>query len=101
LKFIYARKGDTFEKIAEDFDLYSWQVYKYNDLEKNDKLTNGQIIYLEKKRNKGNKSYHVTREGESMYYIAQMYGIKLNKLLKINNMEEGVYPFIGQKIKLR
>jgi hypothetical protein len=36
-----------------------------------------------------------------MYYIAQMYGIKLNKLLKINNMEEGIYPFIGQKIKLR
>jgi LysM repeat protein len=101
LKFIYARNGDTFEKIAEDFDLYSWQVYKYNDLDKNDKITMGQILYLEKKKNKGNKAYHITREGESMYYIAQMYGIKLSKLLKINNMEPGMYPFIGQKIKLK
>ena len=101
LKFIYARKDDTFEKIAEDFDIYTWQVYKYNDLDKHDKLRKGQMVYLEKKRNRGNKSYHITREGESMYYIAQMYGIKLNKLLKINNMDEGIYPFIGQKIKLR
>jgi len=101
LMFIYARDGDTFEKIAEDFDLYSWQIYKYNDLDKHDKLKKGQILYLEKKRNKGNKSFHIVKEGESMYYIAQIYGIKLSKLLKINNMESGMYPFIGQKIKLK
>lgn len=101
LKFIYAREGDNFEKIAGDFEIYIWQVSKYNDMDKGDKLKEGQIIYLEKKKNKGNKSYHVVKEGESMYYIAQIYGIKLNKLLKVNNMEANMYPYLGQKIKLR
>jgi len=34
VKFIYAKKNDTFSKIAEDFNIYTWQLYSYNDLSK-------------------------------------------------------------------
>lgn len=101
VKFIYARKGDDFEKIADDFNIYTWQVYKYNELEKDDKLLKDQVIYLEKKRNRAEKKYHVVQEGETMYYISQLYAVKLKKLYRKNNMEENMEPLTGQKLRLR
>ncbi|MBE9491956.1 MAG: glucosaminidase domain-containing protein [Bacteroidetes bacterium] len=101
LKFIYAKKGDTFSGIAKDFNIYTWQVYTYNDLKKSKKLKEGQIIYLEKKKNKAKQPFHIVKAGESMHYIAQLYGVKLKKLLKTNNMTSSMYPYMDQKIKLQ
>jgi LysM repeat protein len=101
IKFIYAKKGDTFSGIAKDFNIYTWQVYTYNDLKKSNKLKEGQIIYLEKKKNKSKQPFHIVKAGESMHYIAQLYGVKLKKLLKTNNMTSSMYPYMDQKIKLQ
>ncbi|MCD4747235.1 MAG: glucosaminidase domain-containing protein [Bacteroidales bacterium] len=101
LKFIIARKGDTFYEIAQDFEIYTWQIYKYNDLKKKDKISEGQIIYLQRKKNKGNRNFHFVNRGETMYSIAQLHGIKLNKLYKKNNMPIGTQPKAGQKLWLR
>jgi len=43
----------------------------------------------------------VAREGETMYQISQLYGVKLRKLYEYNIMEEGSQPSPGQKIWLR
>ncbi len=100
-KFILARKDDDFWKIADEFGIYSWQVYKYNELDKNDSLVEGQMLYLEKKRNRAEEEYHIVRENENMYSISQKYGIKLRKLYKHNDMEEGIQPRVGQRLVLR
>lgn len=101
LKFIYAREGDSFYKIAQDFAIYTWQVYKYNDLDKNDHLTEGQVIYLERKKNKCDEIWHIAGLNETMYDISQYYGVKLKRLYKYNNMEPGTEPAAGQKIRLK
>lgn len=100
-KFILARKGDDFWKIADEFGIYTWQVYKYNELDKDDSLVEGQMLYLEKKRNRAEEEYHIVRENENMYSISQKYGIKLRKLYKHNDMEEGTQPKVGQRLVLR
>ncbi|MCF8303328.1 MAG: glucosaminidase domain-containing protein [Bacteroidales bacterium] len=100
-KFVFARENDSFLKIAKDFKIYAYQIYKYNDLNKHSTIYKGQMIYLEKKRNKGTKKYHTVGEGESMHFIAQRYGIKLDKLYKKNRMEPGSQPHAGVKLKLR
>lgn len=101
IKFIYAREGDDISAIAADFNLYSWQIYKYNDLDKKSRLYKNQVIYLEKKKRKAEKKAHLVRDGESMHTISQLYGVRLSRLYKMNDMAEGMKPRPGQILKLR
>jgi LysM repeat protein len=64
----------------------------------------GDIIYLEKKNSKAAKKYkfHTTKEGESLYLIAQKYGIRLKKLYKMNPQYENYSKLkVGDVIRLR
>lgn len=100
-KFIFARKGDDFAKIASDFEIYTYQIWKYNDLDKKDKIAEGQMIYLEKKRNEASKPHHVVEEGETMYSISQFYGMKMSQLYKKNRMKKDTEPRVGQVLWLQ
>jgi hypothetical protein len=103
IKYVIAKEGDSFEKIANEMDLMSWQLYKYNDFEKGKKPKKGQIVYLQPKRGKADfgNEYHEVVKGENMYDISQKYGIKLNKLYSRNLMKPGSQPKIGEKLNLR
>ncbi len=103
LRYIVVKEGDTFYKIAKEFELGLWQVYKYNDLSKKDVLQEGDILYLEPKRNRSKKTeLHRVKEGETLYAISQHYGIKLRKLCRLNNIEPGTgEPEPGTQLHLR
>lgn len=101
VKFIFARKGDNFSTIAEDFNIYSWQVYSYNDMSKKDQILEGQMIYLEAKKKKGEKPYHIVQPGETLNDISQLYAVKIKKLCKYNTLDEEALLFPNQKIKLQ
>lgn len=101
VKFIFAEAGDSFSSIAGDLDIYTWQVYKYNDLKKDDSLKEGQMLYIQKKKRKANQKYHIAKANESLYSIAQLYGVQLKTILNKNKLElsDSIQP--GQQIKLR
>ncbi|KJS07588.1 MAG: hypothetical protein VR77_00775 [Flavobacteriales bacterium BRH_c54] len=101
IKHIVVKKGDTFYSIAKAFEMNEWQLYRYNDLNKSDVLEEGQILYLQPKRNKAQEDFHIVKSGDTMRSISQQYGVKLNKLYKKNNMIMGTQPIEGQKILLR
>lgn len=101
VKFIRARKGDTFYKIAQDFNIYTWQVYRYNDLRKNDPIGEGQVLYLEKKKNKGSRDLHIVQPGETLYDISQLYAVKIKKLTKYNTLDKNARLYPNQEILLR
>ncbi|MCF8369649.1 MAG: glucosaminidase domain-containing protein [Bacteroidales bacterium] len=100
VKFIYARKNDTFYQIAQDFNIYTWQVYRYNELKKNDQIREGEVLYLERKQNKSTKAYHSVNPGENFRDISQLYGVRLKKLSKYNSLRKDAKLFPGQRIKL-
>ncbi len=102
-RLIIIVKGDVLHNIAEEFDIYTWQLYKYNELDKKHILQVGEVLYLEKKSNKASKGYkkHSVKQGESMRMISQIYAIKLKRLYKMNNMPEGVQAETGKVLKLR
>lgn len=85
-RYIRVKQGDTYYRIAKEFELGIWQLYKYNDLGKRDVLKEGEPIYLDPKRSKSKRGYNVFVCPEEMTLrdISQMEGIKLNKLLKYN-----------------
>lgn len=101
VKFVVVKQGDTYYKIAKEFDLALWQVYKYNDLAKEDVLMAGDIIYLQPKRNKAKQATHTVQKGETMKDISQKYGVKLKKLYKHNESLFGSDLVEGQKINLK
>jgi len=101
IKYIMVKKGDSFYRIAHDFDMDLRQIYKYNDLNKGDVLKTGEVIYLQPKRNKAAEKYHIVKKGETMRSISQNYGIKLKQLYKKNLMIPGTQPKTGDKLFLK
>ena len=81
------------------------KLRKYNEVDKHYRLQAGDIVYLEKKRSKADKAfkgkYHTVRPGESLYTIAQKYGIPLKTLYKNNGLTAGDAAFVGGRLKIR
>lgn len=101
IRYIKVKKEDTFYKIAQDHEMNLWQIFKYNDLNKSDVLKEGDIIYLQPKRNKSREEYHIVQKGESMRDISQLYGVKIKALYKKNILVLGTQPNVGDKIFLK
>lgn len=95
-----ARKDDTFSSIAREFDIFSFQVYHYNDLHKNDILIPGQIVYLEPKKRQSSAKTHTVKTLDNLYAISQLYGIRLKFLIQYNGMKEHQLLKSGEKIRL-
>ncbi|MBL4710773.1 MAG: glucosaminidase domain-containing protein [Flavobacteriales bacterium] len=101
IRYIDVRPEDSFEKIAEEFNMGLWQLYKYNDLDKDKELFDKGLLYLQPKRGKGKEEFHIVITGERMWDISQKYGVKLKKLYKKNRMYEGDQPKAGDQIYLQ
>jgi hypothetical protein len=103
IEYILVQPGDTPESLRNEMDLYQNELYRYNNLYKGIRLEPGQIIYLQPKRRKaarGNE-IHVVKEGQTMYDISQIYGVKLKQLYRMNLMTVGSQPEEGTEIYLR
>jgi LysM repeat protein len=101
LPAIYAQKGQTPEDIARMHELGNWQVYKYNDLKRGEKLDPGEIVYLKPKRRKGMVAVATVKEGQDMRDVSQEYGIKLKHLYKKNNLKPGQQVKAGEVVSLQ
>jgi len=103
IDYIIAQKGDSFKAITEEFGMLNWELYKYNELDNGTKIYEGQILFIQPKRIKAalGFDFHEVKEGETMYSISQMYGIKIQKLYEKNLMDQGTNPDAGQKLWLR
>ncbi len=103
INYIIVENGNTFYSLSKKYDIMQWQLYKYNELTKDSVLKVGQILYLQPKRNRADvrHKYHTVKEGDTMYSISQLYGIKLRKLYKKNLMKMGDEPEVGDKLWLR
>jgi len=90
VKYIIARKGDTFYKIAKEFNLGLWQLYKYNDFNSTkDLLIEGDIVYIQPKRrrSKNEKNVFQITKATTLRQISQIEAIKLESLLNMNDSE--------------
>lgn len=101
IKFIIAKNGDTPFKIAKEFEMGLWQIYKYNDLNKAEDIKEGDIVYLQPKRSKAKFEFHVIEKNDTMKKISQMYGVKLSKLYKRNEIKPGEELKVGSVLYLR
>ncbi len=102
--YVVAREGDTYTSIAKEVGLSARKIAKYNERNKKDTLSPGEYVYLKKKRKKAEKKYkkrpHIVKAGESLYSIAQYYGVRTKSLYKKNNLSPDYQLRVGDRIKV-
>jgi LysM repeat protein len=102
--YLYARQGDTFKSIGEEVGISYRKIAKYNERDRDDVLSKGDIIYLKKKQKHAMKTFknhpHIVKDGDSMYSISQLYGVRVASLYKINNLPESYEIQVGDEIRV-
>lgn len=103
VRTVFVKADDTPAKLAVKYRITLNKLLKYNDISSNTQLEPGSRFYLQPKRTsyRGKKKFHVVREGESMYMISRMYGVRLSSLYQRNSMNMGEQPAIGANVRLR
>jgi len=95
---------DKLSNVAKAFKMSEKKLLYYNDLMPNmDVLNASDYVYLWFKKNRADSRFeqHTVEAGESMHSISQLYGMKLKKLYKLNDMEYGTPAEVGQVLQLQ
>lgn len=106
LDAVYVQEGDDLQSIADRYRKNPKKLWRYNELKGRD-LKVGQYVFLQKKKSdytpsKANgATVHLVREGQTLYDIAQLYGIRYKKLLRYNRVYRHQIPAPGVQIFLK
>lgn len=103
--YVVVRDGDTFRSLGKELGLSYRKIAKYNERPKDDRLNAGEIVYLKKKQKRAAKAFknrpHRVKAGESMYDIAQYYGIRLKSLYRMNGLSADYGIKVGDRLRVR
>jgi membrane-bound lytic murein transglycosylase D len=83
---VIAYEEMTIDELADLLDFYPNKLISYNDLLPHDRIIVGQIYYLKAKRRKARIFYHTVQAGDTVWMVAQNYGVKQNNLMKMNRI---------------
>jgi membrane-bound lytic murein transglycosylase D len=87
---IMAINGDDAASIARKAKVSFGSFLRYNEMSEEDPITPAEVYYLEKKHKKAAVPYHTVREGESLWKVSQIYGVRIKKLLRFNRIDNRV-----------
>jgi LysM repeat protein/flagellar hook assembly protein FlgD len=93
------QSGDTLWKIAQKYGITLDALVKANNLDPNKYLAIGQKLVIPV-ANTNPATIHVVQSGDSLWKIAQKYGVTLDALVKANNLDPNKYLAIGQKLTI-
>lgn len=101
--YVVAREGDSYESLGMLFEVSASTLRRFNDREAGAQPTCGDIVYIDRKsaRWSGKNMVHVVAEGDTMYVLSQIYGVRLDQLAKMNRIRPSSPLVVGQTIKLR
>ena len=103
VKYVVARKGDTFYRISKEFGVALWQLYNYNDFgNKKDVLEEGDIVYIQPKRRRSKVKEVVLSKEITVKELSQLHAMKPEAIVKKNNFSsiDQILPK-GEKVYLR
>ncbi len=96
-----AKSGEKLEELAKAFEVSKWNLSRFNDFERHHTIAEGDIIYIERKKKsweQNDKRSHKVKEGETLYTISQLYGIRLRHLAKLNSLKKSEAVTVDQII---
>src|SRR5450432_3095130 len=99
-RVIFAKAGVSLLSIANQYELPLGRLLEFNDLKEEDVLVKDQLLFLQRKRRTGASSFHIVRQGETLYDICQSEGLRYEDLIRMNQVMNGQLS-AGEKIWLR
>ncbi len=100
-RVVFAKQGTAYEAIAAKYNIPLTRLFLYNDLQEDRQLQQDALVFLQLKRTESPKAFHEVEAGETLYNIAQEEGIRMESLLKYNNLTKFASPAIGSKLYLQ
>lgn len=105
LNFIMAVLGDTYQDIALEYNIKLSKLLDYNDLASDKEQPEvGDIIYVNKKHSEApgqHELYRVKNDGETLWQVSQLFGVRLKELAKINDLPTNAILHKGDVIRLK
>ncbi|MDR1678424.1 MAG: glucosaminidase domain-containing protein [Prevotellaceae bacterium] len=101
VRCVIALEGDTYASIADEFGMYEGELLRANEVQYGNNPQAGDIVFLTKKKKRGNEDFYTVQEGETVYQISQKKGIRVRALYRLNNIVYGRQVNAGDEIKLR
>lgn len=95
--------GETLSSIAMKYDISKAKLLDFNETTSEEDLKEGDIIFLDKKKNKyqGAQDYYRVKDGDTLYGISQQFGIKIASLTKMNHKNLFSDLSVGEKLILK
>ncbi len=100
IEYVIAKKGDSFKSLSKELELGYWQLPKYNEMDSNSAIVEGQVIYIKPKNSAASTTFYVAKDGDTIHSISQELGIKSKYIYKWNNFSKDQEVQSGQKIWL-
>ncbi len=86
--FIFNFFNPNFTKAEEIIDLSNNQIEKTTNVD----TTNNEVPYL--------KKIHIVKVGDTITSISNLYSIKKDSIIKLNNLKDENYIYVGQNLKI-
>lgn len=104
--FIIVEIGDNMATISQQTGVSLKKLYGYNELPNDYVPTQGDVLYLQKKRKSASREFrknpiHIVEQNQSMHDIAQLYGIRVESLYKMNKLTPEYSAQCGDIIRIR
>jgi LysM repeat protein len=97
--------GETPKAVARRTFVSTGALIRYNDAQWREQqaLSEGTLVYIQSKRNswRGKEDWHTVKPGETVFSIAQSYGIRLKAMYKRNRLVEGKEPAQLARLKIK
>ena len=95
--------GETLSSIAMKYNIPKNKILDYNETNSETDIHEGDIVFLEKKKRKfrGAQDFYYVKDGDSLYSIAQQFGIRTSSLAKMNKKDLFSPLIEGEKLYLK
>lgn len=100
-KAILANNGDSPVTLALRGNITKDRLMKFNDMHPGEDIKSNMVYYLQPKNRKSKISRHIAKEGETLWEIAQRYGVRQKSIMRKNRMGLGEEPKPGRVLWLR
>lgn len=98
---IQAKPGDNLHKLSNQGNVRYKKFLKYNEMRSFDDLIPGRFYYLAPKKEIASVLFHIVQPNESLWDIAQKYGVTSESIQQKNRMPNGEALALGRKLYMK
>ncbi len=100
VEYVILQDEETVFSLSRKLSMPAWKLFSFNDLQRGIEMKTGDVVYIQPKKAKAEKPYisHTVTSGETFNSIAQLYGVKVDKLSKLNGVDKNQELTAGSNI---